>query len=105
MRSLARFAIVLLAAGLFIGSAEAAPPRRVYIRVGPPAPVVEHAVRAPHAGYIWQPGYYVWAGNRYTWTAGTWVRAPYKHARWISGRWIRTRRGYYWEPGHWVRRR
>ena len=104
MRSLARYAAVILVAAMFVTSAEARWfHRRVYVTVAPPAPVVERVVVSPGPGYVWQPGYHVWNGNAYTWTPGAWVVAPYARARWIPGHWISTRRGYYWDAGHWVR--
>ncbi len=65
MRTLARFASLILVTGLVIAPAAEAQRRRIYVRIAPPAPVVERVVVSPHRGYIWQPGYYVWAGNRY----------------------------------------
>src|SRR5580765_597764 len=97
-----RTAGALVFSGLFLVSPASAAPQ-IYVRIGPPARVVE--VRpAPRRGYVWQDGYYRHRGNRYVWTSGRWVRPPYAQAAWSSGRWERTHRGYYWVPGHWVRR-
>ena len=102
MRTLSRVASVLVLAGfLAIPAAEAR--TRVYLRIGPPPIVVEAAVPAPSRGYVWQPGYHRWGGNRYTWVAGSWARPPHRNAHWVAGRWVRTGRGYYFEPGHWSR--
>lgn len=103
MRTLARFASLFLVTALLIVPAAEAQHRRVYVRVGPPAPVVEKVVVSPHRGWVWEPGYYTWNHNKYTWTAGMWVKPPYSHARWNRGRWIKTRRGWYWQAGHWTR--
>ena len=104
MRSLARYAALILVAAMFVGSADAAWfHRRVYVTIAPPAPVVERVVVSPGPGYVWQHGYHRWDGRSYVWTAGTWVRTPRRYRQWIPGHWISTRRGYYWEAGHWVR--
>jgi WXXGXW repeat (2 copies) len=93
---------VMLFSGLFMVSPASAGPQ-IYVRIGPPARVVE--VRpVVRRGYVWQDGYYRWNGYRYVWVGGRSVRAPYARAAWASGRWERQHRGYYWVPGHWVRR-
>jgi len=76
---------------------------RVYVRIGPPARVVE--VRpVVRRGYVWQDGYHRWNGRRYVWVRGRYARPPYARAAWSNGRWGRSQRGYYYVPGHWVRR-
>ena len=59
---------VVLATALTAATAcaSAAPRRsRVYVRVGPPAPIVETRVVAPGPGYVWIPGYHAWDGRAY----------------------------------------
>ena len=57
----------------------------VYLDVAPPAPRYE--VVPPHrAGYVWQPGFWEWRGDRHYWR---------------KGYWIRERPGYYWHPSRW----
>ncbi len=82
---------------LVVGSANA----QVVVRVGPPRPIVEERVVAPGPGYIWQPGYHRWDGNRYAWTAGTWVLPPRPHAVWVPHRWVRRGGGWVMVEGHW----
>jgi hypothetical protein len=60
----------------------------VYLDVAPPAPRYE-VVPAPRAGYVWQPGYWDWRGDRHYWRKGYWVRE---------------RPGYYWHPSRWEQR-
>ncbi|HUP97755.1 MAG TPA: hypothetical protein VM073_07435 [Usitatibacter sp.] len=60
----------------------------VFVDVAPPAPRYE-VVPAPRAGYVWQPGFYVWEGNRH---------------HWRKGHWVRERKGYYWHPSRWEQR-
>jgi hypothetical protein len=79
----------------------AAPSGRVYVRVGPPAPIVEARVVAPGPGYVWVPGYHVWNGSAYVWTPGAWVRPPRPRAVWVAPHWVRERRGWYFVEGHW----
>jgi len=57
----------------------------VYLDVAPPAPRYE-VVPPERAGYVWQPGYWDWRGDRHYWRKGYWVRE---------------RPGYYWHPSRW----
>jgi hypothetical protein len=61
---------------------------QIYIDVAPPAPRHE-VVPAHRAGYVWQPGYYDWRGNRHVW---------------VRGHWVRERQGMYWHPSRWEQR-
>jgi hypothetical protein len=94
------FASTLTAA---TASASAATPRtRVYVRVGPPAPIVERRVVAPGPGYVWTPGYHTWNGHAYVWRPGRWHRGPRAHARWAPAHWVHNRHhGWYLVNGHW----
>jgi YXWGXW repeat-containing protein len=49
---------------------------RVYLRVGPPAPIVDARVIAPGPGYVWTPGSYTWDGSAYLWVHGRWELPP-----------------------------
>ena len=60
----------------------------VFLDVAPPAPRYE-VVPAPRAGYVWQPGFWEWRGDRHYWRRGHWVRE---------------RPGYYWHPSRWEER-
>lgn len=60
----------------------------VYVTVAPPAERVE-VVPAPRRGYVWNPGYWNYRGNRHVW---------------VKGNWVRERRGYSYEPNRWVER-
>ncbi len=73
----------------------------VVVHVAPPAPVVEHYGPAPHPGWVWQPGYHVWDGNRYVWHAGIWVAPPHPGAVWVAHRWVHKNGGYVLVEGHW----
>jgi hypothetical protein len=74
---------------------------RVFVRVAPPATVIETPGSPPMAGYVWTPGYYRWDGNAYNWTAGQWVMPPHHHAHYVAGRWRHHHGQYYFEEGHW----
>ncbi|MGH9408590.1 MAG: YXWGXW repeat-containing protein [Vicinamibacterales bacterium] len=74
---------------------------RVYVRLGPPAPLVETRVVSPGPGYVWVPGYYTWDGRAYAWSRGRWERPPRARARWVKPHWAHDRRGYYFVEGHW----
>ena len=96
-------ATVLLATSL-IGSAAcatAAPRGRVYLRVGPPAPVIETRIVSPGAGYVWVPGFYRLERNGYAWVPGRWDRPPRARAVWVPARWVHARRGWYFVEGQW----
>ena len=96
--------IVLVSASLSASAAcavSAAPRGRVYVLVGPPAPIVETRVIAPGPGYVWVPGYHVWDARAYVWRPGHWDRAPRASARWVPARWARDRHGWYLVEGHW----
>jgi hypothetical protein len=96
-------AVVMVVSGtIAVSSACAAPRGRIYVRVGPPAPIVETRVVAPGPGYFWLPGFYSWNGSAYAWRPGRWERAPRARAVWVPGRWVREqRRGWYFVEGHW----
>src|SRR5471030_323124 len=85
-----------------VGSGACAEPRgRLYVRVGPPSPIVEARIVAPGSGYVWVSGYHMWNGSAYVWTAGRWDRPPRARARWVPARWAHDRRGWYLVDGHW----
>jgi hypothetical protein len=92
----------LLAATLILASACApAVYGRAYVRVGPPAPIVEvHGVR-PGAHYVWIPGYYRWGGAAYVWVNGRWTRPPRGRSAWVPGHWTHNRRGWFFVEGRW----
>jgi hypothetical protein len=92
----AALAVVLMAA-----PACAAPRGRVYVRVGPPAPVVERVVVAPGPGFVWVPGYYTWNGRAYAWRRGEWMHPPRPRAVWVAPHWRHERRGWFFVEGHW----
>jgi hypothetical protein len=85
---------VAVAAGLTVagafGSRDASADERVVVRVGPPAPRVEVAPRAPSPHHVWAPGYWGWE--------------PHRGHVWYGGRWVVGQPGYAWEPAHWSER-
>ena len=93
--------LLLLAATVAVSPACASPQGHVYVRVGPPAPVVETRIVAPGPGYVWVPGYHVWNGSAYVWRPGRWNRAPRPRAVWVPARWVHEQRGWYLVEGHW----
>jgi YXWGXW repeat-containing protein len=74
---------------------------QVVVRIGPPAPVVEHYGPPPHEGWVWQPGYHYWDGNRYVWRAGVWAEPPRRHAVWVPHHWVHRHGGWVLVEGHW----
>lgn len=79
----------------------ASPRGRVFVRVGPPAPIVEATVVAPGPGYVWVPGYHAWNGAAYVWVPGRYVLPPRPRAMWVPAHWERERRGWFLVEGHW----
>jgi hypothetical protein len=95
--------VLLVSATLAASSACAETHGRMYVRVGPPAPIVETRIVAPGPGFVWVPGYYTWDGRVYVWVPGRWERAPHPRARWVAPRWVHDRRrGWYLVDGHWT---
>lgn len=86
---------------LGVASAWAAPHGRLYVSVGPPAPIVEVRVAAPGPHFVWIPGYHRWDGRAYAWVPGWWAAPPRVRAVWVPGRWVHERRGWDFVDGHW----
>jgi YXWGXW repeat-containing protein len=75
----------------------------VYVRVGPPPPIVE-VVPAPRYGYAWAPGYWDWNGHRHVWHKGYYVRERPGY-RWEAHRWVQHGDRWALERGRWGRGR
>jgi len=93
----------LIAGALTLTSAcaTAAPRGRIYVRVGPPAPIYETRIVSPGPGFVWLPGYYQSEPRGYVWVPGRWERPPRARAQWVPARWVHDRRGWYVVEGHW----
>jgi hypothetical protein len=91
----------LLIASAFAGSLAFNSLADVYVRVGPPRPLVERRIAPPGREYVWTPGYHRWDGRAYIWTPGQWVLPPRRHAHWIPARWVHRRGGWIFVEGHW----
>ena len=96
---------LLVAAAIFFASLAASPAlaaRRVYVRVAPPAPLVEVRLTAPSPRHIWIGGYHRWDGAAYVWVPGRYELPPRAGQVWVPGHWAHHRRhGHYWIEGHW----
>jgi hypothetical protein len=88
---------VLLALTLLPAASNA----QVVVRIGPPAPIVEHYGPPPHPGWVWQGGYHYWDGHRYVWRAGVWAAPPRPHAVWVAHHWVHRHDGWVLVEGHW----
>lgn len=73
---------------------------QVYVRVGPPAPIVERP-GPPREGFVWIAGYHRWDGAHYVWVPGRWDRPPRPHAVWVPHHWVHRHGGYVLVEGHW----
>jgi hypothetical protein len=87
-----------------VGASPASASARVYVRVGPPAPIVEVRAVSPGPKYVWIDGYHRWTGHAYVWVPGRWVVPPHAHAVWVPARWVHDKHGWYVVNGHWHRR-
>ena len=76
---------------------------RVYVRVGPPAPIVEVRTARPGPRYVWVDGYQNWNGRAYAWVPGRWAIPPRARTAWVPGHWVHTSRGWYFVDGRWRR--
>lgn len=76
---------------------------QVVIRIGPPAPVVEHYGPPPHEGWVWQPGFHEYVNGAYVWRPGHWARPPYPGAVWVPHHYVRRDGGWVLIRGHWRR--
>jgi WXXGXW repeat (2 copies) len=94
------FASTVVLSGMLV-VAPASASTRVYVRIGPPAPVVERVAVAPGPGYVWVPGFYRWDGRHNLWVAGHHVRPPRARAVWVPGHWVHAHQGWYWTDGRW----
>jgi len=74
-------------------------PAPIIVREAPPRRVVEHVYTSPGPGYIWVPGHYTWAENRWVWIGGAWALPPQPNAYWVDGRWTPDTRQ--WIEAHW----
>jgi WXXGXW repeat (2 copies) len=93
--------MLILLATVWVSPACASPRGRIYVRVGPPFPIVETPIVAPGPGYFWVPGFHTWTGSVYAWVPGRWDRPPRPRAIWVPGRWVHERRGWYFVEGRW----
>lgn len=96
------FSAVLLS-GTLLTAWPASAAARVYVRVGPPAAVVEVRPVAPGPRYVWINGYHRWDGHAYGWVPGRWELPPRARAGWVPGRWVHSSHGWYFVDGHWRR--
>jgi hypothetical protein len=94
-------ASLILMGSLLALAADASAAARVYIRVGPPAPIVERRSVAPGPRHVWVPGFYRYEPRGYVWVPGQWAVPPRARAAWVPGHWIHERRGWYFVEGHW----
>lgn len=93
-----RFALAALFAVSFLPAVSNA---QVYVRVGPPAPIVERRGPPPEHGFVWIDGYQRWDGHRYVWVPGRWERPPHPHTGWVADHWVHHHEGWVLVEGHW----
>jgi hypothetical protein len=69
----------------------------------PPPPTRDAAPPAPGPEYVWNEGFWKWAGNQhYEWFPGHWVLPPEGWV-WIPNRWVWRGHQWHWRAGHWRR--
>jgi hypothetical protein len=96
-----RYLVVALAVVALSSALPARAGTRVYVRIGPPAPIVETRVVAPSPRHVWIAGYHRWDGAAFVWVPGRWALPPAHHHAWVAGRWTHDPHGWYWAEGHW----
>jgi hypothetical protein len=93
--------LVTLAVSFFVltitpGSAQ------VFVRVAPPAPIVEPGPPPPPGpGYVWVAGHWHWNGERWVWRHGHYVLRPRHYGAWVPPHYDRRDGGWVYVPGHW----
>ena len=92
---------IALAALLAFTLLPAASNAQVYVRIGPPEPIVERRPPPPEHGFVWIEGYHRWDGARYVWVPGRWDRPPHPHAVWVAHHWVHRQGGWVLIEGHW----
>ena len=102
LRVILSTALIAGAITLTSACATAAPRGRIYLRVGPPAPVYETRIVSPGPGFVWVPGYYRNEPRGYAWVPGRWER-PRAGWMWVTHHWARHGRHWRFVPGHWRR--
>jgi len=90
--------LALVLAGVVAVGVNAA---EIFVRVGPPRPLVEARVVRPGPGYVWVPGFQRWGGAAFVWVPGRWELPPHPGARWVAHRWVRRRGGWVFVEGRW----
>lgn len=75
--------------------------QRIFVRLAPPVPIVEHYGPPPHHGWVWVGGYQRWTGAGYVWAPGYWARPPRPYAVWVPAHWAPRPRGWVFIRGHW----
>jgi hypothetical protein len=93
-----KFALAALLAVTLLPVASQA---QVVIRIGPPAPIVEHYGPPPQPGFVWIAGYHRYEGDHYVWTPGHWDRPPHPGAVWVAHRWEHRHGNWVLIEGHW----
>ena len=96
----------LLVAAAALCASLAAPPvleaATVYVKVAPPAPIVEVRAVAPSHAHVWIGGYHRWNGTAYVWVPGRYALPPHPGQVWVPGHWSHHKvHGYHWIDGHW----
>ena len=101
-RHLVALIVAVLAATIAPSGASAA--TRIYVKIGPPAAVVEVRPVAPGPRHVWIAGYHRWDGHVYVWVPGRWEQPPAHYTAWAPGHWSHHHsNGWYWVDGHWKR--
>ncbi|HEY1160137.1 MAG TPA: hypothetical protein VGE83_05870 [Terracidiphilus sp.] len=92
---------IALAVLLALVLAPAASFAQVVIRIGPPAPIVEHPGPPPERGFVWISGYHQYQGDHYVWVPGHYERPPHPGAHWVAHRWVHRHGEWVLVEGHW----
>lgn len=75
----------------------------VRVDAAPPAPLPA-TFGLPHPpGWVYLPGYWLWAGNEYVWIEPTYAPPPAAGVHWIAPRWVQQDDGTWsLQEGYWI---
>jgi hypothetical protein len=58
--------------------------QEIIVQGAPPPPREEFVIERPSPHHVWISGYWHWAGHRYVWVRGHWVRPPRAGVVWVA---------------------
>jgi hypothetical protein len=94
--------LMIVAALLWSGAAQAQYVPGVRVEVAPPPLRVEQRGFAPSPNHIWINGHWAWRYGRHEWVGGHWALPPGAGYRWEDARWVNEGGRWVFFEGHWI---